>query len=267
MDSLFRGNDHKPVHRLVVKIGSSLITRDGGHLDAARINRFVQELAAIHRKGIQVVIVTSGAIAAGVGELGWGRRPFELPKKQAAAAVGQVRLMESYRQAFRKRGISVGQVLLTREDFENLKRRKNAQATLLTLLAERVIPIINENDTVAVEEIRVGDNDTLAARVAVKVKADLLVLLTDVEGLMTRHPKEGKGELIPLVEHIGPQIEAMAQGAGTDRGTGGMMTKIQAARYATRHGVAMLIASGLQRDVLQAAASGQSVGTLFTARL
>jgi glutamate 5-kinase len=252
--------------RLVVKIGSSLLTRDGGHLDRPRMMRFVDQMARVQTSGVEVVLVSSGAIAAGMGELGWKRRPAELAMKQAAAAVGQPRLMETYRQLFRRRGVSVAQVLLTREDFENPKRRLNAQATLLTLLKERVIPIVNENDTVAVEEIRLGDNDTLAARVAVKVRADRLLLLTDVEGLMTRHPRDGKGTLVPLVERVTAKIEALAHGdPGTKRGTGGMQTKIQAARLATSHGVSMVIASGKRSEAIVRVARGEAVGTLFLA--
>jgi glutamate 5-kinase len=225
------------------------------------------ELASIQKSGKHVVLVSSGAIAAGMGELGWKKRPSEVAKKQAAAAVGQPRLMETYRALFRKRGVSVAQVLLTREDFENNVRRQNAHATLLELLHSGVIPIINENDTVAVEEIRVGDNDTLAAHVAVNVKADLLVLLTDVDGLMTKHPHEGEGELIPVVEKITSSIEKIAHGApGSEGGTGGMMTKIRAAKIALRHGVPMVIASGKKKGVLPAVAAGRSVGTYFKAR-
>src|SRR5438132_8307887 len=153
------------IHRIVVKIGTSLLTRDGGHLDRTRMARFAKELAQINKSGVEVVLVSSGAIAAGMGELGWKKRPPELAKKQAAAAVGQPKLMETYRQFFRRQGVKVAQVLLTKDDLENPLRRKNAQHTLLGLLREQVIPIVNENDTVAVEEIRLGDNDYLAARV------------------------------------------------------------------------------------------------------
>ena len=255
-----------PIGRLVVKVGTSLLTRDGGHLDRARMARFARELSVVQKTGVQVVLVSSGAIAAGMGELGWKKRPSEVAKKQAAAAVGQPRLMETYRRFFRRRGVSVAQVLLTREDFENNTRRKNAQSTLSTLLESGVIPIINENDTVAVEEIRVGDNDTLAAHVAVNVKADLLVLLTDVEGLMTRHPRHGDGRLIRYVPKIGTAIEAIAHSLpGTDGGTGGMLTKIRAGRHATRHGVSMVIASGKKQGVLVRLAAGQLLGTFFAA--
>jgi glutamate 5-kinase len=254
------------VERLVVKIGTSLLTRDGGHLDRPRVARFARELAQIQKSGVEVVLVSSGAIAAGMGELGWKKRPSDLAKKQAAAAVGQPKLMETYRQFFRRQGVKVAQVLLTREDFENKARRQNAQATLVALIKEGVIPIINENDTVAVEEIRMGDNDSLAARVAVKVKADLLVLLTDVDGLMTKHPKEGEGSLIRRVEHIGAHIDAVAKGAGTERGTGGMATKIAAARLATSQGVAMAIISGKKAGLLARLVKGEDVGTYFVAR-
>lgn len=252
------------VKRLVVKVGSSLLTREEGLLDQERVARLARELSGIRKSGIQVVLVSSGAIAAGMGELGWDTRPAELERKQAAAAVGQPRLMETYRYFFRAEGLRVAQILLTREDFENPNRKKNIRATFETLLADGVIPIVNENDTVAVDEIRLGDNDTLAARVAVKVNADLLVLLTDVEGLMTRHPKDGGGELIPRVEKITPAIEALAHAApGSDKGTGGMMTKIKAAQFATEKGVTVAIASGRKAGLLERLVAGDSVGTLF----
>jgi len=254
------------IRRLVVKIGTSLLTRDGGHLDRARMARLAGELASIRKSGVQVVLVSSGAIAAGMGELGWKKRPVELAKKQAAAAVGQPRLMETYRAFFRRRGVSVAQVLLTREDFEKKIRRQNAQTTLRTLLQAGVIPIINENDTVAVEEIRMGDNDGLAAYVAVNVKADLLVLLTDVDGLLTHPPRHGRGELIRVVARIDSAIEAVAHAApGSEGGSGGMMTKIRAARYATSHGVPMVIASGIRRGLLKRIVEGERIGTRFAA--
>lgn len=226
--------------------------------------RLVDDLSGVQASGVEVILVSSGAIAAGMGELGWSRRPAELSTKQAVAAVGQPLLMETYRRLFAKRKITVGQVLLTREDFENKKRCLNAKVTLETLLKNQVIPIINENDTVAVEEIRVGDNDTLAAHVAITVKADLLVLLTDVDGLMTKHPKDGQGELISYVDTIGSRIEAIAHAVpGTAGGTGGMMTKIRAARLVTARGVAMAIASGKTAGLLSRLLAGESVGTYF----
>ena len=255
------------MRRLVVKVGSSLLTRDGGHLDKTRMARLAAELAGLRRQGMDIVLVSSGAIAAGMGELGWTKRPAELAKKQAAAAVGQPRLMETYRQLFRRHGVSVGQVLLTREDFENRSRRQNAQATLETLMAAGVVPIINENDTVAVEEIRVGDNDTLGALVAVNVKADVLILLTDVEGLYAKPPHHGRGELIARVEKITARIEALAHAVpGSAGGTGGMWTKIQAAKIATRQGVAMAILGGKNPQNVSRLLAGDAVGTLFATR-
>ena len=262
-----RAISKKRIGRVVIKIGTSLLTRDGGHLDRPRVASFARELSQINKSGVQVVLVSSGAIAAGMGELGWKKRPAELAKKQAAAAVGQPKLMETYRQFFRRQGVKVAQVLVTRDDFENLERRKNAQHTLLSLIQEKVIPIINENDTVAVEEIRMGDNDNLAARVAAKVKADLLILLTDVDGLMTRPPHHGKGKLIPRVNRITAQIESLAHDThGTDGGSGGMRTKISAAKLATRRGVPMVIANGRRSGLLIKVVRGQPAGTYFSAK-
>jgi glutamate 5-kinase len=263
-NSAFR-TPHSHLKRIVVKIGSSLLTRGGGHLDAARMGRLVRELAAFRRQQIEILIVSSGAIAAGMGELRWAKRPAELAKKQAAAAVGQPRLMETYRRLFRRHGLSVGQVLLTREDFENRLRLRNAQATLETLLQSGVVPIINENDTVAVEEIRLGDNDTLGALVAVNVKADVLILLTDVEGLYAKPPHQGPSAVIARVAKITARIEALAHPApGSDRGTGGMWTKLQAGKRALKHGVAMAIISGKDPQNLRRLLAGRPTGTLFT---
>ena len=253
------------IQRVVVKIGTSLLTRDGGHLDLPRMGGFARALSALRRQGVELILVSSGAIAAGMGELGWAKRPSEVAKKQAAAAVGQPRLMETYRQLFRKHGVSVGQVLLTREDFENRTRRHNAQATLETLIRAGVVPIINENDTVAVDEIRVGDNDTLGALVAINAHADLLVLLTDVDGLYAKPPHHGTSELISRVTKITPRIEALAHdGSGSGLGTGGMWTKIQAGKRVARHGIAMAILGGRDPRNIQRLFSGESVGTLFT---
>jgi glutamate 5-kinase len=253
--------------RVVVKIGSSLLTRRGGQVDARRIARFARELAALRRASVEVLVVSSGAIVSGIGALGWKSRPHAMGQKQAAAAVGQIRLMHRYRRSFARQGVTIGQILVTREDFENHSRSQNARATLEALLRSKVVPIINENDTVAVEEIRLGDNDTLAALVAVQMRADLCILLTDVDGLMTRHPRHGQGELIPRVDSIGPSIVALAHASpGSDGGTGGMLTKIRAARYATARGVTLAIASGKKPGILRKLVAGQSVGTLFPAK-
>jgi glutamate 5-kinase len=224
----------------------------------------VRELAAFRRQPIEIILVSSGAIAAGMGELRWTQRPLELARKQAAAAVGQPRLMETYRRLFRRHGISVGQVLLTREDFDNRSRLRNAQATLETLLKSGVVPIINENDTVAVEEIRLGDNDMLGALVAISVKADLLILLTDVEGLYATRPHHGLARVIRRVDKITARIEALAHATpGSNRGTGGMWTKIKAGKLAVKHGVAMAIISGKNPRNLRRLLAGRPTGTLF----
>ncbi|HVO33230.1 MAG TPA: glutamate 5-kinase [Elusimicrobiota bacterium] len=252
------------IQRLVVKVGTSLLTRQEGRLDQERMARFARELSDIRKCGVQVVLVSSGAIAAGMGELAWKKRPTDLAKKQAAAAVGQPRLMDDYRYFFRQEKQLIAQILLTKEDFDNRDRLRNIQATFETLLESNVIPVVNENDSVAVDEIRVGDNDSLAALVAAHIQADLLVLLTDVDGLMTRPPRQGEGELIHRVTDVTPAIEALAHSApGSDGGTGGMLTKIRAAKYASRHNVAMVIASGQKPGVLPALVKGQTVGTLF----
>jgi glutamate 5-kinase len=252
------------VRRLVVKIGTSLLTKKNGDLDHARMARVVQELAALRKSGLDVMLVSSGAIAAGRSELGWKQKPQGMGQKQAAAAVGQPRLMETYRQLFKKRGVRVAQLLLTAEDFKSRTRAHNAQATLMALLAAHAIPIINENDTVAVDEIRLGDNDTLAALVGILIKADLVILLTDVDGLMDKHPQMGRGQLISRVDRITPAIEALAHSTpGSDGGTGGMLTKIRAAKMATRAGVAMVIASGKRAGVLKRLVKRESVGTHF----
>ena len=255
------------IKRLVVKVGTSLLTQKNSHLDNRQMSLLVRELAALRKSGVDVILVSSGAIAAGRSELGWKHKPQGIGQKQAAAAVGQPRLMEAYRQLFRKSGVRVAQLLLTSEDFKNRARSHNAQVTLSALLGDRVVPIINENDTVAVDEIRFGDNDTLAALVAILIKADLLVLLTDVEGLMTRHPHHGDGQLISRVARVTPQIEALAHALpGSDKGTGGMLTKVRAARQVTAHGVDMVIASGRRPGVLQALIKGRAVGTFFSRR-
>lgn len=249
--------------RLVIKVGTSLLTNSEGRLDLGQIERLAAEISSLRQEGHRVLLVSSGAIAAGVGKLGWSQKPATLADKQAAAAVGQVTLMERYEACFSKNGVPVGQVLLTRQDLEDRARYLNARTTLLKLLDLGVVPIINENDTVAVEEIRVGDNDTLAAIVAAKVEADLVILLTDVEGLF---PAKGLSPLAPIrrVEAITPEIEALARKTtGFWGGTGGMSTKIQAARIATASGVTLVIASGRKPGVLQRVVNGEPEGTLF----
>lgn len=239
------------VRRLVVKLGTGLLTDEQNHLATGRIETLAAQLAALHQQKRQVLVVSSGAIGAGMAALGLKQRPKQLPELQAAAAVGQSKLMAVYDEVFAKHGIQVAQVLLTHDDLKDRARHLNARNTLETLLARAVVPIINENDTVAVDEIKFGDNDRLGALTATLVDADLLVILSHVEGLLDRH-----GRLIPVVAEITREIEALA--GGTDRLTsvGGMKSKIEAAKIVTRSGIPMIIANELKGEA----------GTIFLPR-
>jgi glutamate 5-kinase len=253
--------------RLVVKVGTKLLCGTTGELDVKRMKALTHDLAEVWKQGREVVLVTSGAIGAGVGRLGLSRVPQTIPEKQAAAAVGQGILMHLYEQLFAQEGIIVAQVLLTREDITNRVRYLNARNTFENLFHYKVIPIVNENDTVAVEEIRFGDNDNLAALVACLIDADLLVLLTDMEGLFTEDPHKSKaGELIYQIEEITPEVEAFAGGKGSPLATGGMETKIQAAKITMEAGIPLVIASGLHEGTLLRILQGEEVGTLFVPR-
>jgi len=255
------------VRRLVVKVGTSTLTYPTGRLNLDRMERLVRELADQANAGREVVLVTSGAIGAGKSRLGLMDRELTLPEKQAAAAVGQGLLMHMYEKFFADYGLLTAQVLLTREDLADRRRHINSRNTITTLLRLGVVPIVNENDTVAVEEIRVGDNDTLSALVAGLVEADLLIMLTDTEGLFTANPKKDPGaRLVPFVPEITPEVEALAGGAGSSLGTGGMATKIQAAKFATSFGIPVVIASGLEPGKIARILRGEQEGTLFLAK-
>ena len=252
------------VRRLVVKVGSGLIASPGIGLDPERIARLADDLACVVGGGKEVVLVSSGAIAAGMARLGFTERPRSIPEKQAAAAVGQSALMWHYEQAFARHGLKVAQVLLTQDDISHRSRYLNARNTLLTLLEFRVIPIVNENDTVAVDEIKVGDNDNLAALASHLIDADLLVLLTDVEGLYTGDPRRNPAaRKIEVVEALSEEIERLAQDGDGTISVGGMSTKLQAAKKAMTSGIPMVIASGQKADTLQRLLSGEPVGTVF----
>ncbi len=253
--------------RIVVKVGSSSLTHPTGKLNLSQIERLVRQLADLHHQGKELVLVSSGAIGAGMGKLGLKSRPKTIPEKQALAAVGQGILLHMYEKMFAEYGQTVAQVLLTREDVADRRRFLNARNALMTLLGYGAIPIINENDTVAVEEIKFGENDTLSALVASLVDADLLILLTDIDGLYTANPKEDpSAQLICEVEEITPEVEKLAGGAGSALGTGGMATKLSAGKIATNSGVGMIIADGSRPNVLLEALSGEPVGTFFTPR-
>lgn len=250
--------------RIVVKVGSSTLSHQTGKLNLVQLEKLVRELADLHNQGREIVLVTSGAGGAGLGKLGLEQKPKTIPEKQAVAAIGQGLLMQMYEKLFGEYGQIVGQVLLTREDFSDRRRFLNARNTLHAIFHYGAIPIINENDTVAVDEIKLGDNDTLSAMVAGLVDAELLILLSDIDGLYTCNPREDKNaSLIEVVTEITPEIEALAGGTGSKLGTGGMETKIQAARIAGNSGVAMVIAHGNQENIIGRIIRGERLGTLF----
>ena len=249
--------------RVVVKIGSSLLSRDGG-LDIDRIRTLVGEAAELAAGEREIVLVTSGAVAAGRARLRLRERPKTIPQKQAAAAVGQIDLMAAYKDAFTAHGRHVAQILLTREDLSNRRRYLNAKHAIAALLESRVVPIVNENDTVAVDEIKLGDNDNLSAAVAALVEADLLIILSDVDGLYTADPRRRRdAEPVPLVEASDPRAERYAATSAGLLGTGGMATKIEAARKAAAAGIATIIADGRAADALGRVLDADAVaGTL-----
>ena len=251
------------VRRLVVKVGSGLVTAPGAGAVPERIGALAGEIASV-REGRHVVLVTSGAIATGMARLGLGERPRSIPDKQAAAAVGQSALMWQYEAAFGRHGIPVGQVLLTAQDIGDRARYLNAKNTLLALLRFGVLPIVNENDTVAVEEIKVGDNDNLSALVASLIDADLLVLLTDVDGLYTDDPTlNARAKKLDTVDAVTDEIARLARDRADGVSVGGMVTKLQAARKAAAAGVPMVIADGREPGVLRRLLAGEPVGTYF----
>ena len=253
--------------RIVVKVGTSTLAHATGRLDIRHVERLVKVLSDLKNSGHEIVLVSSGAIGMGVGKLQLAERPSDMPTKQAAAAVGQCELMYTYDRLFADYNHTVAQILLTGEDVEQPDRRRNFENTLYRLLELGALPIINENDTVATAEIAVGDNDTLAAIVAKCAKADLLVLLSDIEGLYTADPRrDPQARLIPVVEEVTSDIEALAGGKGSSLGTGGMETKLRAAKIVTKSGCDMIITQGAEPDRLYDIAEGKSVGTRFLAK-
>ena len=252
--------------RVVIKVGSSLVTNDGKGLDAAAIAEWGRQIARLREAGKQVVIVSSGAVAEGMKRLNWLRRPREMHELQAAAAVGQMGLAQVYETSFREFGLPTALVLLTHEDLADRRRYLNARATLLTLLKLGVVPIINENDTVVTDEIKFGDNDTLGSLVANLIDADALIILTDQSGLFTADPrKDPQARLLSQVSAGDPLLEGMAGGAGSSIGKGGMITKVLAAKRAASSGAHTVVASGRMPDVLVRLAHGEDIGTRFIA--
>lgn len=250
--------------RWIVKIGSALLTNDGRGLDVEAIGGWVAQIAELRQRGVEVLLVSSGAVAEGMCRLGWSSRPHALYELQAAAAVGQMGLVQAYESRFQQFGLHTAQILLTHDDLSNRQRYLNARSTLRALLKLGVIPVVNENDTVAYEEICLGDNDTLAAMVANLVEANLLVILTDQQGMYERDPRQDPAAtLLTEVRAGDPELEKMAGGGGGLLGRGGMLTKVRAAARAARSGTATLVVSGRLPEVLQRIARGDSVGTLF----
>ncbi len=250
--------------RWVVKIGSALLTRDGQGLDRGILGPWVEQIAARRLAGHDVVLVSSGAVAEGMARLGLRIRPKSLPELQAAAAIGQMGLVRHYEACFQHHGLHTAQVLLTRDDLADRRRYLNARSTLCTLLGLGVVPVINENDTVATDELRFGDNDTLAALVANLIEAELLILLTDQDGLYDQDPRRNAAaRLIGETRVDDPLLDAAAGGSGTAQGTGGMVTKVRAARLAARIGAATVIAPGRGAGVLTRIGAGEDVGTLL----
>lgn len=252
------------MNRIVIKVGTSSLAYKTGKLNLACIEHLVRQVADLFNQGREVILVTSGAIGAGAGKLGLKRRPRSIPEKQACAAVGQGMLLHMYEKLFAEYGITVGQVLLTREDFADRRRFLNARNTLRALLRFGVLPIINENDTVAVEEIKFGDNDHLSALVAGLMDFELLIMLTDTEGLYTANPRvDPDARLLSQVEEITPDIERLAGPPGTNLGTGGMVSKLHAARVAAHSGVAVVIARATTENVIRRVLNGEEIGTVF----
>ena len=253
--------------RIVVKVGTSTLAHATGRLNIRHVEELVKVLSDLKNAGHEMILVSSGAIGMGVGKLNLPGRPADMPTKQAAAAVGQCELMYTYDKLFSQYNHTVAQILLTGEDVDHDDRRQNFENTMARLLELGALPVINENDTVATAEIKVGDNDTLGAIVACSVGADLLVLLSDIEGLYTADPrKDPAARLIPVVEEVTPDIQALAGGKGSDLATGGMETKLRAAKMVTSRGCDMVITNGEHPERLYDIAEGKAVGTRFLGR-
>ena len=257
-------NSLKSAGRIVVKFGTGVLTDRHKQPDPAQLEQLVAQIAGLRRAGREVIVVTSGAVGAGMGALGYSSRPTDLAEKQACAAVGQSRLMAVYDQLFAKHGLVVAQVLLTHDDLEHHERHLNARNTLVTLLSRGVVPIINENDAVSFTEIKFGDNDKLSALVAALLPADLLVILTTVEGVIEDFGGPNPRTL-SMIEHIDDTIENLAGGTASETAVGGMKSKVEAAKIVVRSGIPLVIAAGHQHDVLAQIIAGTDVGTLFVA--
>lgn len=259
-------NKFQKAKRIVIKVGTSTLTYETGKMNIRRMIKLCSVLADLHNSGIDVVLVTSGAIGVGVGKLGLNERPHDIPGRQAAATVGQCELMFMYDKFFGEYGQKVGQLLVTKSDFENEERKANLMNTFEKLFEYGAIPVVNENDSVATEEIVYGDNDSLSAIVASLIKADGLIILTDIDGLFDSNPMENpEARLIPVVDKIDENIMALAGGAGSSRGTGGMITKIHAADIANKAGISTVVMNGTAPQDIYKLIDGRQIGTIFNA--
>ena len=257
----------KKAKRIVVKVGTSTITYANGKRNFSQIDRLARELSDLQNQGKEMILVSSGAVAVGVDRLGLPAKPSTIPGKQACAAVGQGVLMHTYEKLFADYGQIVAQVLITRTEAIDRHRYTNCRNTLMTLLQQGVIPIVNENDVVALDELKIGDNDNMSALVAGIVDADLVIILSDIDGLYTANPAtHPDATLVHTVQEITPEVEASAGGVGSSRGTGGMATKIQAAKAATNSGIQLVIASGTEKNAIPRILQGEEIGTLFVSR-
>ena len=257
----------KKAKRIVVKVGTSTITYANGKRNFSQIDRLAREISDLQNQGKEMILVTSGAVAVGVDRMGLPGKPKTIPGKQAAAAVGQGVLMHTYEKFFADYGQIVAQVLITKTEAIDRHRYTNTRNTFMELMRQRVIPIVNENDVVALDELKIGDNDNMSALVAGIVDADLVIILSDVDGLYTANPQtHPDAVIVPEVAEITPEIEASAGGVGSARGTGGMATKIQAAKAATSSGIHLVIASGTEKNAITRVLQGEELGTLFVSR-
>lgn len=257
----------KKAKRIVIKVGTSTITYANGKRNFSQIDRLAREISDLQNQGKEMVLVTSGAVAVGVDRMGLLGKPKTIPGKQAAAAVGQGVLMHTYEKFFADYGQIVAQVLITKTEAIDRHRYTNTRNTFMELMRQRVIPIVNENDVVALDELKIGDNDNMSALVAGIVDADLVIILSDVDGLYTANPQtHPDAVIVPEVAEITPEIEASAGGVGSARGTGGMATKIQAAKAATSSGIHLVIASGTEKNAITRVLQGEELGTLFVSR-
>ena len=250
--------------KVVVKIGTGVLTTDDGYVDKEQIQRLAGQVVELKKMGYDVVVVSSGAIGSGIGELGLEKRPGTLPELQAVAAIGQSKLISTYDECFKLHGYHAAQILLTREDFEDRQRYLNTCNTIHTLFQMKAIPVVNENDTISVDEIKFGDNDALSAFVTNLLNAELLIILSSVDGLYDRCPTaKGKATVIPSVENISDEVKQLAFNLKTQRGVGGMKTKLEAASVVTNAGEAVIIANGRTNGILKKIVQGENVGTLF----